>query len=180
MRPISPLRSRIVLRGRSLTFGRFLGSLPVTLHDLRAFDAYLADFADGQRVAVVVGDHEVGARHRQPDRPVETLLERIRGRDRGGFCESVALQDRPARDLFPLFRYRRLHGHSTANADPQAAEVQAGETRCVEQRREQRVDAGQEVEPVFAELGDKALRVPRVGDQNVLAAHRGDGQAVRL
>ena len=52
-------------------FLRFLGALPVALHDLRPLDANLTDFTDRQLMAIIVDDHYFGRRQRQADRARE-------------------------------------------------------------------------------------------------------------
>ena len=59
-----------------------------------------------------------------------------------------------------------------------AREVELGEIRVVEQRVEQRVDAGDDGVLVLRQLLDEARDVARVGDQHVLAADHHHHQAV--
>ena len=159
---------------------RFLGPIPVAAHHLRAADADLADRADRQRIAVIVADRDLGGGNRVADRAREVGGARqVRRADRGRLGEAPALADVPPGDLAPALGYRRLHRHAAAQRDLQRAEVEPVEAGRVEQRIEQRVDAGDEGELHLRELLHEARHVAWVRDQHVVAADVGEHQHVR-
>src|SRR5687767_3455588 len=136
--------------------GGLVGALPVALHHLRPLDADLARLAERHVLVVVVAQHDLGRRHWQADRAVVGLeVERIHRRARAGLGQAVALEQRAAGDLLPAIGHRLLHRHAAAHAQPHLGEIELVEIRVVEEGVEQRVDAGDHVVGMLAQLLDE-------------------------
>ena len=155
--------------------GKYLGSrsrpLPVSAHDLGTADADLADFAYGQGVAVVIADFHIRGWDRQADGAVELAsVQRIGGDHGRGLRQPVSLAQACPGQLLPACRDIALNGHAAAQAYPQLAEVELPEVGVFQQRREQRVDAGDQRHRLARQVLDEARQIPRVGDQHVVTA----------
>ena len=85
-----------------------------------------------------------------------------------------------AGDVEPLLGHGSLHGHAATDRQSQVREIEVAESRRVQQRGEQRVDAGDVVEPVIAHFLDEAREIARIGNEYVLAALGHHRQAVTL
>ena len=134
----------------------------------------------GRIAAVVVADRDVGRRQRQADRTVEPgRVETVDRRARRRLRESPGLRQHVARDLLPLLRDRTLHRHAAAQAHAQLAEIETVETRCVQQRVEQRVDAAEEREAMLAQVDHERGEVARIRDQQRVAAKAHEEQRLR-
>ena len=68
-------------------------------------------------LAVVVRDHDVGRRHGQADRAVNSLPIGFDRHGRG-LGQAVALHGSVCRSRFHSFGDRRLHGHAAADRRP--------------------------------------------------------------
>jgi hypothetical protein len=75
-----------------------------------------------------------------------------------------------AGQLLPAFGDAALHRHAAAQRQHQRLEVELAEIVVVEQRVEQRVEAGEDVDRYFGEFLDEARNVARIGDEQVLRA----------
>ncbi len=123
---------------------------------------------------------DLGRGNRQADGTVELLhVERIDRRCRRGFGQAVSLQQRGSRHLEPFFGNRPLHRHAAAQRHIHGREIELGKIGVVEQRVEQRVDAGHHGNRILAPLLDEAGNVARVGNQQVARTDHQEGQAVR-
>src|SRR5210317_240179 len=158
--------------------GRIFGSLPVAFHYLRALDADFANFAKWQLIAVVANNYHVGRRYRQSDCAVEVAIDRATDRDRRGFRQSVALQDRTPGLLFPFLGHSGLYRHAPTNTNAQRTEVDLVKTGRMHERGEHRVDIREQVEVKARDFLCKALKISWVGDQHVFAALGHYGQAI--
>nr|GEU28155.1 hypothetical protein [Tanacetum cinerariifolium] len=164
--------------------GRFVRTVPVAGHHLRAADGDLAGLAQRHRVAVVVEDFHFGRRNRQADGTRKFLDVHAVGRGHGrGFGQTVTFDDRRAGHLEPLVRHGLLHGHAAAVAHRIAGEVELGKIGIVEQRVVQGIDRRQHRHPVLAQLLDETGNVARIRNQQRQPAHahaheRAHGQRV--
>ena len=150
---------------------RLVGSLPVTRHHLRPLDADLARLPQRHVVTRVVTQYEIGRWDREPDRAVVLLkIERIYRRRRRCLGQAVRFDQRHAGDLLPSLGNRLLHRHAAAQRQAQRREIQPRKIGVVEQRIEERVDAGERGEAVLAHFLDESGNVARVRDQHVLGA----------
>ena len=123
--------------------GGLVGPHPVAGHDLRALDAQFAGLAGPYVAAAVVANGDVGRGQRQADRAGEVLDgERIGDRGGRGFSQPVGFDQRLAGQRFPPLGDRPLHGHAAADRQMQAREIEPSEILVVDERVEERVDAG--------------------------------------
>src|SRR6185437_4845429 len=76
-------------------------------------------------------------------------------------------------------RHGLLHGHAAAERHLQVTEIYGSETWGVEQRVEQRIDAGEEYERLPAHFLHQCREVARIDDENVLPAEVHEEEAVR-
>ena len=149
--PMSPVASQ---PSASITFAVSSGRLPVARHHLRAADADLARLAERRRrLPSSSRSDDLGRRDRQADRAVVLgQVERIDRRRRRGLGEPVAsISGTPVTSF-----QRSATACCTAMPPPsvisQRREVELRELRVVEQRVEQRVDAGERREPVACRI----------------------------
>ena len=128
----------------------------------------------------LVAHHRIGRRNGQADRPVVFgEIERIHRRRRRGLGQAVRFDQRHAGHLLPALGNSALHGHPAAQGHLQCRKIELGEIRIVDERIEQRVDAGERRELVARHLLHEARNVARIGDQHVLGAERHEDEAVR-
>ncbi len=80
---------------------------------------------------------------------------------------------------FQRFGHHRLHRHAAGEADAQRAEIHRFESRRVQQRIEQGVDAADEVELVFLQFRHECREIARIRDQHIAGPERQEGQAIR-
>ena len=167
----SPRYRRCAGSRRPSSRWRFLGTVVVALHHLRSAHAEFARLPVRHRRACVIADLDLGRRHRQADRTVvRGQRQRIDGRRRRGFGESVGFDQRVCRSPFSICRQRPSAPPCRRRGHLQRREIQVAELGVVEQCIEQRIDhAGQHGELVLGHSCGKARNVARVGDQHVLA-----------
>ena len=148
--------------------GGLVGPVPVACHDLRALDAQFAGFADFEVATVLVANCDVGRRHRQPDGAAEPIdVERIGDRRGRSLRQSVGFDQRLAGHRFPALGDRSLHRHAAADRKTQMREIEAREILVVEQRVEQRVDAGDDGEASLPQRLDQRRNVAGIGDHEI-------------
>ena len=155
-----------------------LRAVPVALHDLGSAYADLAGLADGQHVAVVVGDADLGRGDRQTDGVVELLGDRVDAGAGRGLGETPGLRQDAAGHLLPAFGDRALHGHAAAQGAAQRAEVHRLEAGGVQQRVEERVHARDVGELVLLQFLHEAREVARVRDEDIGPAEPQEHDAV--
>ena len=103
--------------------------------------------------------------------PLNSLAdELVGGGDRRGFRQAVSLGDVAAGHLLPAFGDRALHRHAAGQRQDQRLEVELAEILVVEQRVEQRVEPGEDVDRILLQLLDEARNVARIGDEDVVRA----------
>src|SRR6185437_379045 len=103
-----------------------VGTLPVTLHDLRATHADLPHRAERRFGARLVADRYIGGGQWQAHRTVEVRVgpdEGIAAHHRRGFRQPPALGDLAARDLLPALGDRALQRHAAGHRGRQLREV---------------------------------------------------------
>ena len=141
----------------------------------------LAGFAELEVAPVVVADGDLGRRHRQADRAVERIdVERIGDRRRRGLGQSVSFDQRLAGHGLPALGDRSLHRHAAADREMQVREIELGEVLVVQERVEQRVDAGDGGEPRSSQRLDQRRNVARIGDHEIRSADHQRHEAVHL
>ena len=157
----------------------FRRAVPVAGHDLRPGDAYLTGLTDRQLAPRIIANGDHGRGQRQADRTVVFLqVDGIDSRCRGGFRETVGLDQGAAGDLLPALGNDLLHRHSATDGELQAGKIQLCKVRVVEQRVEQGVHTGEHGELVLCQFLDKSRYVARVGDEHVATADAHHFQAI--
>ncbi|MGC4002209.1 MAG: hypothetical protein QM811_03310 [Pirellulales bacterium] len=102
-------------------------------------------------MAVVIANVDLGRWNGQADRAGKGgRSRRVDGRNRGGLGQAIAFEDDAAGDRLPLFRDGALAGHSARDRQHQPGKVELLEILVVGERVEQRVEAGEEIDLVFA------------------------------
>ncbi len=77
-----------------------------------------------------------------------------------------------ARHLQPAFGHRPLHGHAAAERHDEGGEIELGEVGVVEQRVEERVEAGEDMNVRLLEFLHQPRNVARIGNQHIMGAER--------
>ncbi len=148
--------------------GGLFGPVPVAGHHLGTANADLADLVEPKILAILVADGDFGRRDRQADRAGERIaVEAVRRRHRRRFRQAVTFGDHDPGQVPPALGDAALHGHAAAERQQQRLEVDLLEVIVVQQRVEQRVEAGKDVDGVCVEFLDQRGNVARVGDQDV-------------
>ncbi len=151
--------------------------MPVALHHLRPLDQHFARLTTRCFLTVVIYGLDPGIDYRLTDKTF--LVRGLRGRGdhhRRGFGQAVTFTHHTAGALLPAAGDLGVQ-RRTAGVDPlQPAEVDTVEVRVIHQRYKQRVDTGQQGERMAFQVGDHAIEITRIGDQNGMepGEHRGD------
>ena len=161
--------------------GGLIRPVPIAGHDLRTPDAQFPGFADLEVASVVVANGDLRRGHGQADRAGEVIdVQRIgdcRGR---GLGQPVSLDQRLAGHCLPALGDRSLHRHPAGDRQMQPREIEIGEVLVVEQRVEQRIDAGDGGERRSAQRLDESRYVARIGDHEIRRADHQRHEAVHL
>ena len=115
----------------------------------------------------------------RPTVPIPRVANRIDADDRRRLGQAITFDQLGAGDFAPAHGDRALHRRSAADREFELAEIESGEVRIVDQRVEQRVDAGHGGDARPRDGADQSLDVARIGNEHASSAHQRKGQQVR-
>ena len=160
--------------------GGFLGAMPIARHHLRAAHHHLAGGARGHRLAIVVHQNHIAARHGDADAArLGAVIQRVKADQGRGFGQPVTFGQGRAGHGTPAGCHRLVQRRAPGNGGTQFLGRIGGEPFLVHQPVEERVNPGDPGDRVILDRALQVLHRARRRDQDIAGTDFEKGQQIR-